>query len=139
MYDLIIKNGSVIDGTGSPSFRSDIAVKNGKTVKILRNIAGDSKKIIDAKGLTVTQGFIDFHSHSDSAVFTYPEMIDEAVAEGYDVYCDVYPYTASATSLVATIIPKEFRDMDNESFAKLLCDDEIRNKRHTLWKIRKKS
>ncbi len=77
MYDLIIKNGTIIDGTGSPAFHSDVAIKDGKIVKIARGIKEEGERVIDAKGLTVTPGFIDSHSHSDDAVFDYPEMIEK--------------------------------------------------------------
>lgn len=76
MYDLIIKNGKIIDGTGSPSYYSDLAIKDGKIVRIAKNITG-SKKTIDASGLTVTPGFIDSHSHSDSAVLEFPDQIEK--------------------------------------------------------------
>lgn len=77
MYDLIIKNGSVIDGTGSPAYHSDVAISNGKIVKVARNITDSSKEYIDAEGLTVTPGFIDSHSHSDSAMLDFPDMIEK--------------------------------------------------------------
>lgn len=77
MYDLIIKNGTVIDGTGLPAYYCDIAISDGKIVKIAKNIADESKEFIDARGLTVTPGFIDSHSHSDSAMFDYPDMIEK--------------------------------------------------------------
>ncbi len=76
MYDLIIKNGIIVDGTGSPSYTANIAVKNGKIVKIGKNLDG-AKSVIDASGLTVTPGFIDSHSHSDRAVFYCPDMIEK--------------------------------------------------------------
>ena len=76
MYDLIIKNGKIINGTGSPSFFSDIAIADGKIVCIGKALSG-AKQIIDAKGLTVTPGFIDSHSHSDNAILTYPDMTEK--------------------------------------------------------------
>lgn len=76
MYDLIIKNGNVVDGTGSPSFFADVAIKDGKIVKVDKNLEG-AKKVIDANGLTVTPGFIDSHSHSDNAILEYPDMIEK--------------------------------------------------------------
>ncbi len=80
MYDLIIKNGKIIDGTGSPYFRSDIGIKDRKIVKIGKDICG-AEKIIDASGLTVTPGFIDSHSHSDSSLFTFPDL-KEKIEQG---------------------------------------------------------
>ena len=77
MYDLIIKNGTVIDGTGAPAQHSDIAIFGGKIAKIARNIKENSKEIIDAKGLTVTPGFIDSHSHADNAMLEFPDMIEK--------------------------------------------------------------
>ncbi len=77
MYDLIIKNGTIIDGTGSPAYHCDIAVSNGKIARISRNIKDEAENVIDAKGLTVTPGFIDSHSHSDNAMFDYPDMIEK--------------------------------------------------------------
>jgi len=77
MYDLIIKNGAVIDGTGSPAYHCDVAVSDGKIVRMERNSTDESRVTIDAKGLTVTPGFIDSHSHSDNAVFDYPDMIEK--------------------------------------------------------------
>ena len=80
MYNLIIKNGKVIDGTGGPYFRSDIAIKGGKIAKIGRNLCG-AEKIIDADNLTVAPGFIDSHSHSDSSLLTYPDL-KEKIEQG---------------------------------------------------------
>ena len=77
MYDLIIKHGTIIDGTGSPAYHCDIAISNGKIVRIERNISDESKEFIDARGLTVTPGFIDSHSHSDNAILKYPDMTEK--------------------------------------------------------------
>jgi len=68
MYDLIIKNGFVLDGTGEKGFQADVAVRDGKIARIAPNIDEDASRVIDAAGLTVTPGFIDCHSHSDSVV-----------------------------------------------------------------------
>lgn len=77
MYDIIIKNGKLIDGTGCPAFDSDLAIKDGKIACIAENLTG-GKKIIDARGLVVTPGFIDSHSHSDSTVLTFPGQAEKA-------------------------------------------------------------
>lgn len=76
MYDLIIKNGSIIDGTGSPSYQADIAIQDGKIVRISKGIES-GKNVIDARGLTVTPGFIDSHSHSDRSILTFPDQIEK--------------------------------------------------------------
>ncbi len=70
MYDIVIKNGQVIDGTGTPAFQSDVAINNGKIVKVEPSIMGDAKTTIDASNLIVTPGFIDIHSHTDATITT---------------------------------------------------------------------
>jgi N-acyl-D-amino-acid deacylase len=62
-YDLLIRNGKIIDGTGNSWYYTDIAVKDGKIISIKKNIIGDALKTIDAKGLVVAPGFIDVHTH----------------------------------------------------------------------------
>lgn len=66
MYDLIIRNGLVVDGTGGPAKTTDVAVKDGLIVAV-GSIAGDSsaKREINADGLLVTPGWVDTHSHMD--------------------------------------------------------------------------
>ena len=76
MYDLIIKNGKVIDGTGSPAFSADVAVHQGKIARIGKDL-GDAAQVIDAAGLVVTPGFIDSHSHSEDTLLPYPSQIEK--------------------------------------------------------------
>jgi N-acyl-D-amino-acid deacylase len=68
MYDVVIVNGKVIDGSGNPWFYGDVAVKGGKIVKIGRVDPKSGKKVIDAKGMAVSPGFIDLHTHTDMPV-----------------------------------------------------------------------
>ncbi len=63
-YDLVIRNGRVVDGTGNPWFYADVAVR-GDRIAVVGKIAGAGAREIDAKGLIVAPGFIDMHSHSD--------------------------------------------------------------------------
>lgn len=77
MYDLVVRNGAIIDGTGSPAYHGDIAISDGKIIKIARNISGESRRCIDARGLTVTPGFIDSHSHSDNAMLEFSDMVEK--------------------------------------------------------------
>ena len=63
-YDLLIKNGSVIDGTGSATKQADLGIKDGVIVSI-GQLEGDALETIDAKDLVVSPGFIDIHTHFD--------------------------------------------------------------------------
>ena len=68
MFDLIIQNGQILDGSGGEAFSADIAVENGKIAAVGTNLGG-AKRTIDAAGKTVTPGFIDIHRHADGAAF----------------------------------------------------------------------
>jgi len=71
-YDLIIKNGRVVDGTGNPWFYADVAVKDGRIVKIGQINGSSAAQVIDAKGLIVAPGFIDVHAHAEN-IAGFPE------------------------------------------------------------------
>lgn len=64
-YDLIIKGGKIVDGTGAPAFTGDIAVKDGK-IAAVGQVTGTATREIDAGGLLVTPGFVDIHTHYDA-------------------------------------------------------------------------
>jgi len=65
MYDIVVKNGIIADGSGKKGYVADIAIKDGRIAAICAALEVDADKIIDAEGLMVTPGFIDNHSHSD--------------------------------------------------------------------------
>jgi N-acyl-D-aspartate/D-glutamate deacylase len=70
-YDLLIKNARVVDGSGMPSFRGDVAAKNGIIIEIGK-LSGPAKRTIDAEGLVVAPGFVDNHCHYDAQVTRDP-------------------------------------------------------------------
>jgi len=72
-HDLIIKNGNIIDGTGSAAYSGDVSIKDGVITEI-GEINGDAAEIIDAEGMTVSPGFIDIHTHLDAQISWDPEM-----------------------------------------------------------------
>ena len=72
VYDLIVKNGRVIDGSGNPWFKADIGIKGGIIEKIGMLSAEKATEIIDVPGLVVSPGFIDIHCHSDALLFVSP-------------------------------------------------------------------
>ena len=65
LYDLVIRNGRIVDGTGNPWFHGDVAIRGDRIVAVGRVPDGTAQREIDAKGLVVAPGFIDMHSHSD--------------------------------------------------------------------------
>lgn len=76
MYDIIIKNGTIIDGTGKPMFLGDVGIKEGE-IRAVGNLQHEhADKIIDAKGKYVTPGFVDINNHSDVywRIFANPEL-----------------------------------------------------------------
>lgn len=72
MYDLLIRNGVIVDGGGNASYPADIAIENGIITEIAPRIAGPARRQVDAKGLVVAPGFIDVHSHDDLVLFEDP-------------------------------------------------------------------
>src|SRR5438128_10639216 len=67
VYDLLIRNGRIVDGSGMPSFHGDVAVDDGKIVE-LGKLSGAAARTIDAEGRVVSPGFIDNHCHYDAQV-----------------------------------------------------------------------
>ena len=65
-YDLVIRGGTILDGTGIPRYRADLAVKNGRIAKISGKISPGGAKEIDASGCIVAPGVIDLHTHYDA-------------------------------------------------------------------------
>lgn len=82
MFDLIIKNGKIIDGTGNVPYFADLGIKDGKISKIAKELSGG--EVIDASRLCVTPGFIDSHSHSDTDFLSFPEQ-KEKIEQGITV------------------------------------------------------
>ena len=69
IYDLLIRGGMVIDGTGSAARRADVAAQGGKIAAVGLLPSAAARRTIDASGRLVTPGFIDIHRHADAAVF----------------------------------------------------------------------
>src|SRR2546428_562552 len=70
-YDLLIKNGRIIDGSGRPAFHGDVGVAHGKIVELGR-LAGSARRVIEADGRVVSPGFVDNHCHYDAQVLWDP-------------------------------------------------------------------
>ncbi|MEE8046221.1 MAG: D-aminoacylase [Dehalococcoidia bacterium] len=80
MFDLIIRNGTVVDGTGSARFKADVAIQ-GDSIVAVGEITGDSAREIDATGKVITPGFIDLHTHSDNSFLIDP-YADSKLTQG---------------------------------------------------------
>ncbi|MDH5291557.1 MAG: amidohydrolase family protein, partial [Acidimicrobiia bacterium] len=68
MYDLIIRNARIIDGTGAAAFTGDVAVEGGRIAAVAPSIEGPATREIDAGGHLLTPGFVDIHTHYDGQV-----------------------------------------------------------------------
>jgi N-acyl-D-amino-acid deacylase len=68
MLDVVVKGGAVVDGTGRERFLADVAIKDGRVVRVAPDIQDEAARTIDATGKLVTPGFIDVHTHYDAQV-----------------------------------------------------------------------
>ena len=80
-YDLVIKNAQIIDGSGKAGFTGDVGIKDSRIIKLGDVATNNAKKIIDAKGLTLTPGFIDVHTHCDRGIAKIP-TVDNYIHQG---------------------------------------------------------
>ena len=101
-YDLVIKNGKIIDGSGLPGFHGDVAVRGGRIVEIGR-VNGGAHRIVDADGLVVAPGIIDNHTHYDAQVTWDPLCT-------YSCYHGVTTVVIGNCSLAMAPAHKEDRD-----------------------------
>lgn len=80
-YDLILKDGLIVDGSGNPWFRGDVAIKDKKIVKVGSFDKKQAEKAIDVENLIVAPGFIDVHTHCDRQIFEIP-TVDNYILQG---------------------------------------------------------
>ncbi len=80
-YDLVIRNGRIIDGTGSPWYRADVAVRGDTIALIAPSIAEPAARVVDAGGQIVSPGFIDIHNHARETIFELPSA-DNYIRQG---------------------------------------------------------
>ena len=94
MHDIVIRNAEVIDGTGKPANRSDVAVDEGRIAEVGDLSRSSAKHVIDAKGLAVAPGFIDMHSHADFSLPIWPtadSMLHQGITTAVVGQCGLSP------------------------------------------------
>src|SRR5690349_3265131 len=80
-FDLVIRNARIVDGTGAPWYRGDIAIRGDTIVAVAPAIEPGAARIIDAAGQVVAPGFIDIHTHARRGIFEVPTA-DNYVRQG---------------------------------------------------------
>jgi dihydroorotase/N-acyl-D-amino-acid deacylase len=71
-YDLVLKNGRIVDGSGSPWYRGDIAIRGDAIARIASSITDPAARVIDVEGQVIAPGFIDIHTHARRGIFQVP-------------------------------------------------------------------
>jgi len=71
-YDLVIRGGTVFDGSGADGIEADVAIKSGRIAAVGPMLVGSRRDEFDARGLAVAPGFVDIHSHGDESLFADP-------------------------------------------------------------------
>jgi N-acyl-D-aspartate/D-glutamate deacylase len=82
MYDLLVRGGHVVDGTGRPGYGADIGVRDGRIVAVATDLpVEEAAEVVDAAGAVVTPGFVDVHTHFDGQA-TWDEVLEPATNHG---------------------------------------------------------
>ena len=102
-YDLLVRGGRIVDGTGNPSVHGDVAIRNGRIVAVGR-LAGTALQVIDATNRVVTPGFIDVHTHAD-------EIAEQPLGENF-IRMGVTTVVAGNCGSSASDIAKFFRELE---------------------------
>lgn len=111
-YDTVLKGGMVVDGTGAPRFRSDVAIAGGRIAAVGSIPAEQADRVIDAEGLVVAPGFIDLHTHYDAQVF-------------WDPYCSISGWHGVTTVVIGNCgngfapVKPEMRERMMKSLARI--------------------
>jgi formylmethanofuran dehydrogenase subunit A len=87
-YDVAIRGGTIIDGTGSPAYGGDIGILDGRIASIGKLVDEGADRVIDAEGCAVTPGFVDIHTHYDAQAIWSDRLVpisDAPIALRY--YC----------------------------------------------------
>jgi N-acyl-D-amino-acid deacylase len=94
MHDILIRNASVVDGTGKPAYPADVAVDKGRIAIVGDLKQSEGKQVVDAEGRVVTPGFIDMHSHADFSLPIWPtadSMLHQGITTAVVGQCGLSP------------------------------------------------
>ncbi len=110
MADLLVAGGTVVDGSGGPSTRADVRVRDGRIAEIGPRLTADGERVIDAAGALVTPGFIDNHTHVDPSLW-------------WDTSCDPMPQHGVTTVLMGncSLSLAPVRAADRAGVTSLFC------------------
>jgi len=107
LFDIVVKNGFVVDGTGNPWFKADVGIKDGRIIDIGKLSSTKSEEALDAKGLVVAPGFIDMHAHSDFSLLINP-LAESKVKQG--VTTEVIGNCGSSAAPLDEFLKEETRE-----------------------------
>jgi len=105
-WSLLIRNGTVVDGSGAPARDADVAVEGDRIAAVGPGLAGEAERVIDARGLMVAPGFIDIHSHSDLVYDKCPSAeskVRQGVTPAVNAVAVVLVVTTVAIAIAAEI------------------------------------
>ena len=101
VYDLVLKNGLIVDGTSKKPYLGSICIKDGRIAEIITEGDYDANKVIDCKGKVISPGFIDLHQHSDAVPLNDVEpqsMIHQGVTTEIAGNCGISLFPANDES-----------------------------------------
>ena len=81
MWDILLRNGFVVDGSGAPGLKADVAISGEKVVAVAPRLQGEATTVVDVSGYVVCPGFMDIHSHADRSILTHP-YAESALLQG---------------------------------------------------------
>src|SRR5438034_11076125 len=111
-FDILIRGGNVLDGTGSPARAADIGIQRRRIVRVGKLARAPAHRTIDAKGLFVAPGFIDIHTHIDIGILVEPTAECE-VREGVttNVFRNYGDYTLTIREKYYELVTRRFYDV----------------------------